>query len=347
VTPESRPTRGRASALRRAAVAPLLIGCALLGCGPEASETPASAALSSSTASAPFAPTRPAATRVMEPPILGLGDVAVAELAVVTPAGARVLPQHQKEVEGLWLLDREEDVQEVGAGRWLHRTRFRVRAREVGLHEWPAGSIEIENADGDAERIEVPALQFEVASTVAALPARDRPFGPLGVDARGGGFSAGSFAAGAAAAATCLALVGLARRRRAAKENDSSSAVGTAASPDVGIDLDEYTRREIERIRAGAGDDALVAANRASVLLRGYVEQRFRVEALHKTREQLAEIHVPLAAKRSWPELMRILRNLDELRFRPAHGAPSQSLASLEACLRDIETFAAARKPRG
>ena len=72
------------------------------------------------------------AVLVLEPPTLGVGEVGLVGLAVVTPPGHAVRPvEPPPQVAGLWLLGSEALEVEKRASRWVHHTRFRFHAREA------------------------------------------------------------------------------------------------------------------------------------------------------------------------------------------------------------------------
>ena len=130
-------TGGRA----RTPCALLLLG--VLSCGAPGEDGSASDATTSPLAAVPT--TR--ATLVMEPAVLTIGGVADLEIALVTPPGQRLLPIKVPALQGLWLLENELLPVERGNGRWIHRSRLRVRAREVGSFRWPALSVGIEDVE--------------------------------------------------------------------------------------------------------------------------------------------------------------------------------------------------------
>ncbi|MEE8581852.1 MAG: hypothetical protein V3T33_09710, partial [Myxococcota bacterium] len=133
--------------------------------------------VSEDVANSPSAPVSPRATLVLEPSVLRLGELADLEIIVVTPPEHRVLPISPPEIPGLWVVDREDLPTHFGASRWVHRTRLRVRARELGLHHWPTSSVLIETSDGKRSTLELGARDIEVVSTLSNFPERITPFG--------------------------------------------------------------------------------------------------------------------------------------------------------------------------
>jgi hypothetical protein len=273
----------------------------------------------------PAAPPAPQAAVVIEPPALRVGDVATVEVAVVTPPGHALRPLAPPDAAALgplWLLDAEALPVEKQGQRWTHRTRLRVRAREVGTGTWPALALELVGPEGARTRLETEPRPFEVVSVLPSFPDRVAPF-PLRRPERGApGLSPLAAAAGGAGAAlAAVAAVALARRTRrraAARAALAADAVARAAAAPWQEALAEL---------AGAADAADTdwrgAADRCSGTLRRYAARRwgFAIECL--TTEELATLTPPFALALRWPAALAWLRELDALRFRPlaADGA--------------------------
>jgi hypothetical protein len=169
----------------------------------------------------PGAPVEPRAAWLLDPPQVRVGDVAMLERLVVTPPGWTVVPfQPAQAPAGFWLLDAEALPPERLASRWLHRTRLRIRARELGRFEWPAGTAEVEAPDGEKLRLALDAHPLEVVSLLSETPDRLTPFGVR--PARGAGaIAAGGGCAGAFGSLAALGVILLvARAARAARPRE-------------------------------------------------------------------------------------------------------------------------------
>jgi hypothetical protein len=307
---------------RRRALAALALAAAGLGwaCGepqPEA-EPP------------PPAPVSVRGAVLVEPPRLAIGEVAVVEVAVVTPPDHRVRPIAPPEaIPGLWLLDVETPPASRESGRWVHRTRFRVRARQIGSFTWPAQEVQVERPDGGSLAVSLEERPIEVESVAREMPGRAEPFGLRGPPeraARPGGFW-GPALFGAFAALAAVGLVHLVRRERA-----GAPLVEAGAAPHGGIPGGEW--HEAVASLAAAGEDAerspAEAADRVSAALRGFVTRRFGLRADALTSEELAGTTPPFAMTTRWPALVALLARLDALRFR---AAPEPDAADeLRAC---------------
>ena len=104
-------------------------------------------------------PVRSRANAILEPPTVKIGDVAILEIAVVTPPGHVVRPfAAPKDTEGFWVLDSEILPVHKEPQRWVHRTQLRLRARAVGRFEWPAATVEVEVPDGGVDALTTDAL---------------------------------------------------------------------------------------------------------------------------------------------------------------------------------------------
>ena len=178
----------------------------------------------------------PRATLVLEPPRIGVGQVAELELAVVTPPGHTPRPfSPPSELPGLWLLGADRLPVEKQATRWVHRTRLRVRARASGRFVWPASTLEVEAPDGSVSALAIAEVPIEVVSILSDYPDRFTTFGVRRPPpaARRSGSVWGPAAAGALAALAGVGLVALARRRRGSAQHapaapGAARAVGTA-----------------------------------------------------------------------------------------------------------------------
>jgi hypothetical protein len=95
------------------------------------------------------------------------------------------------------------------------------------------------------------------------------------------------------------------------------------------------------------------AANVGARLLRVYMSRRFGSATQAATTLEL-ERHAPSLAERSlWPDFLRILHNLDDVRFRPkaaSHGPGAGSRADsgrIRSALEDSRALVEASQPQG
>lgn len=278
----------------------------------------ASACREAPPAERPTAPLEPRATLMLEPPQLGVGQVATLELAVVTPPGHAPRPfTPPPEVAGLWILDVETLPPERQPARWLHRTRIRVRAREAGSFRWPGPSLEVEAPDGSLRELRSDALPIEVHSILPEYPDRLVPFGVRAPPA----LAPAPWAPAAAGALAALALVGLgalARRRLRATPQESASAPPPGAPPW------QRARDDLADVRRLATNAPFPAAHALSLALRRYAARRFGAVTRSRTGPELARATPPFALTSRWPSLVGMLAALDELRFRPEQDAPTR-----------------------
>jgi hypothetical protein len=292
-------------------------------------------------------PPAPRAALLLEPPRIGVGQVAELELAVVTPPGFVPRPWAPPgELPGIWVLASQALPVEKEPARWIHRTRVRLRAQALGTHVWPGGSVELVGPGGEEARADYAELPLEVASIVPELPGRGAPFG-VRVPALGDVGPRpvwGPAAAGALAALACVGLVALARRRRRAAREPAAAPAAPTPPPWQLAAAELAAARE----RAGRGE-RFAAAHAAARALRSYAERRFGAEALARTSEELACARPPFAATSRWPALVALLRELDALRFLPEHDAAAREAlgARLEALLAGAEAFVADSTPDG
>jgi hypothetical protein len=293
-----------------ALVLPLLwMGCGWLSC--EVTTRPAPPP-----AGAPAASLRGAV--VIEPPQLGAGDVAEVEIVVVTPPGHRLRPVRPPEsVPGFWILDAEALPVEASAGRSVHRTRLRARAREPGRFVWPAMTVEVETPEASVVRLELEERPVEVGSVALDFPGRVEPFplrAPEAGDARPGGLLL-AMTGGAALALLAVGLVAAARRRRGGRQTASEPALRAGEPPPA-------WREALAQLELAAGlvaSDPEEAADAAARALRRLLGRRFAV-AGSLTSPELRALAPPLGLDRHWDSSGAILAELDELRFGPRAG---------------------------
>jgi len=292
------------------------------------------------------APPSARATLVFEPAKLSIGEVTVAELAVVTPLGHALAPVAPVELPGLWLLGVRALPVESDGQRLTHRTEFRVRPRELGTHEWPAMTLRVEGPDGGVETLELPASAFEVASVADRFARREEPFGlqAPAIGEGGAGFGLG-LAAGLGFSAAC-ALLAFGVRRAVGARRDAAQAEALASREAAPAGLREWSERELGLALEALEREPREAASAGAHLLRVYMSRRFGGNPLAATTEELEAETPSLAVRALWPDFVRILHNLDDVRFRPAGSAgESVGRARIRRALEDSLRLVAASLP--
>lgn len=278
------------------------------------------------------APAESRATLVLEPPVVAVGDMAGLDLTVVTRPGAALLPfELPASLDGFLVVEREPLVVVKEPARWLHRTRLQLRAIEVGSFAFPAGSVEVEGADGGTAVLHYDALPLEVVS-VLGTHRRQNPYGirllPLDdlFDAEGRG-SVGAFVAGALLALASVGVALLVRRRGALR-------AARAEPPAPGPPAWESARAELAGARALLSGDPREALDRASRALRRYAVRRFGGDASVRTTPELEGAQPPFTLTTRWSRFVALLAGLDAARF-PARTDPEQA----SALLAEVEAF--------
>jgi hypothetical protein len=279
----------------------------------------------------PVAPTTTRAVWVLEPSRIAVGDVAVIELAAVTPPGHTVKPlEPPNELPGFWVLDSEAMPVLKEPSRWVHRTRLRVRARAVGRFVWPGDILQVEAPDGTLDPLVVKSLPLEVVSELAEHPERLAPYDLR--DVREPAVGARTLwlatAGGAAGALACVFVAARVRRRLRTGEAPGH---GVASAPREPPWI--YARAALDRADAVSSEDPLAAAHAVAGALRRYAAARFGADAPARTTEELENAAPPFAAASRWPAFLAILRGLDEFRFRPPvdRSAVTERLRTLAA----------------
>jgi len=303
----------------------MLLASALLVCAEEPPSVPP-----------PAAPASARASLLLEPQRIGIGQVGEVELVIVTAPNHTPRPwSPPSEVEGVWLLGSEALPAEKSAARWVHRTRFRLRPRQVGGFVWPGGSLPVEAPDGSTELVEWEELAVEVPSLIPEYPGRTTPFGARPVAPIAAAAPVwGPAAAGALFTLACVGLVALARRRRRA---------GAAAAPPAGPAQTapwQRARAEFDTADAQTEERPFDAAHTTARALRRYMESRFGAAAAGRTTEELSRATPPFAVTSRWPAFVSILEGLDAFRFRP----DSEPAARASAHARAAELLDEARR---
>jgi hypothetical protein len=276
-------------------------------------------------------PARSRITALLEPPTLGIGQVAQLEVTVVTPP--EHLPQNYQppdEVPGFWILASETLAPEIDANRRIHRTRFRIRARETGSFHWPGGSVEVEVPDAESEVLILEPLPLEVTSVFPNYPDRVAPFGlpePLKREPASGRLFWAGAAVGVSSTMASLGLVWLARRRR--RTVDAAPPPIAPADPPW-----EAALHALQAARLEIDEHPFNACQAIAGTLRRYMAQRYGADVNPRTTEELERAMPPFAATSRWPGFVAILRRLDALRFEPDGGdSASARSRSLEVWL--------------
>ena len=276
------------------------------------------------------APAQVRATLVLEPPVVGVGQVADLVLGVVTPPGRSVRPfDPPSEIPGFVVIEREPQGIARERARWVHRTRLRLRAVEVGRFAFPAGAVEVVAAEGAVETISFEALPLEVVSVMGEHPARASPYGvrllPLSRVSRGG--LLGAFGAGAAFTLATIGLLLLARRRLAAPIEGAGPPSEVAAP----VPVWEQARDELIAARSALAGDPAAALDAAALALRRYAVRRFGGDANVRTTQELEVSTPPFTLTTRWSRFVALLGDIDAARFpRPSRETPGAAAALLD-----------------
>lgn len=273
---------------------------------------------------------------VIEPPELSIGDTATVEIAVVTPPDHRLEPPATPEsAPGLWILSAEQLPTEREAGHWVHRARFRVRARTTGEIAWPAQIVFVVAPNGERVPVSLAERPLRVVDVSREFPDRVEPFswrGPREPGRARDFLLPAAFGAAAALAALALALF-VRRARSAGRESAAAQAAEAPASPA------REAEAALEAAAARIDEDPIAAADAASVALRLYVLRHTGAPAHVSTTEELRGMAPPFRLARRWPELLRLLAHLDSARFRAGALATAAGREALRAELLAAEAL--------
>jgi hypothetical protein len=282
--------------------------------------------------SRPVLPAQLGATLVIEPPRIEVGDPFEVEIAVVTPPEHAVAPAPvPKAIDGLWILHAERPVVERQPGRWVHRQRFRARARATGELVWPALELGVEGPDGEKSAVRVPARPFVVSSLLDEQPERRGFFSYRAPRDEAAG-ARGPWLPALFGALFALGGVGLfawVRHARAAAA--AARALAAAPVPGGGASAALEALR-----RAGTSVDPVRAADLAAAALRDWAAERSRTPGLRAaTAEELASRPAPFLIATRWAAFVALVGELDALRFPPP---PPDAAASIrDAIVRAAE----------
>jgi hypothetical protein len=277
-----------------------------------------------------LAPAQARAALVLEPPQVAVGDVADVMLTVVTRPGTQVAPvETPPPIAGFWWVEREDEQVMKEPERWLHNTRLRIRAVEVGNFEFPGGRVKATSAEGAEEEIAYAPLAIEVVSSLGAESAQRVPFGLRRLPgARVGAFGAAlAFGAGVVTALGVVGVVALARRRPAPR--------GDEAKPDPGPPPWETARARLATAEAQLASDPRAALDAVAHALRSFAASRYGADAEARTHEELLAIAPPFLMTTRWPRFVALLRDLDRGRF-PAQASDARAAKELLAAAREF-----------
>ena len=272
----------------------------------------------------PPAPASLRGTIVMEPPRIGIGETAIVEVAVISPPGHRVAPVPTPErVEGFSILGAEAPRIERRASRWIHRTRFQIRARQTGSFAWPALRLEVEAPDGTRSAVEIAERPLLVQEVSREFPGR-QVFFPVRTPAPER-WTGGALVPAAVGALVALSGVGLFALLRRVRGRD-------AEATDTGVEEDTTPWRASRAALATASElvvrDPCRGADMASGALRLYLSQRVHTAAIARTTEELEATEPPYALADRWPDLLALLRSLDGVRFLPVDAERREQAAT-------------------
>ncbi len=293
----------------------------------------------------PPAVSGPAATTILEPPRLEIGETAAIDVAVAVPPGAKVGPvETPRETPGLWVLAVSGPTVERTPEREVHRTRFRVRAKETGDFAWPASRVSIDLANGTEQVLDVPARPFRVHTVAHDVPDQLTFFSyrspALLGEERGGGGVLLPALVGAALALAGVGLVGWVRRARRVRD-----------APPAEPAPSQVPWRSAQAALAAAAEvaesDLPRAADMASAALRVFVDHRFHTRTTRATSEELRASEAPFLLTTRWERLLELLERFDALRFPPPAANGGADPGRLRAAVEDAQAFVRDATPRG
>ena len=123
-------------------------------------------------------PALPHATAELLAARIRIADQPEIALEVTTKPDQRVLPIEPPDaIAGFELLDWRALPIVREPGRWHHRFRVRLRAREIGAFVWPALRIAVAAPGGGSIEVALPPIPLRVDSILGEHPHRTEPFG--------------------------------------------------------------------------------------------------------------------------------------------------------------------------
>jgi hypothetical protein len=281
--------------------------------------------------------TRPEASLRIEPPRLRAGDAVTVEISLRTPPDQHPAPWTPPELDDVWILDVGSPEVRREPGQWLHVWSVRLRPRTLGVLRWPDTTLAVVDAADRTIEVPLAGRTFEVVAPPPVFAERDGPYGMLrpepetrgpGWPAVAFGFALGAVFAGAAA--------WLWRQRRPA-ERGTTDSEDLPAAP-AHRDLFEWAERELAAADRALADAPREGARRAALTLRAFVARRFDLGVRTRTTPELAAGEPPFAARSRWPWFLRLLRDLDDLRFRRGTAGSSRKETTRRAAAAIEET---------
>ncbi len=290
------------------------------------------------------APATPQAITIMEPPRFEIGETAVVDVAISVPPGSRVTALGvPEETPGLWVLDAVGPTVEQQAGRDVHRTRFRVRARATGTFAWPGSSILAFTPEGEEFRLTLAPRPFRVSTVSDEVPGKRTFFSyrePSALRSGGdGGNALVSGLIGALLAYASVALLVFVRRTR-----NASAAPVDAPTPAAPW---RATQAALAAANEIAEEDPTRAADMASGALRHYIDGRFGTDTTRATTEELRRLAAPFLLTTRWEKLMAVLEGLDQERFPPVQQDRAAQTAALREVIARAQDWVSDAAPRG
>ena len=227
-------------------------------------------------------------------------------------------PRRPEAVAGLWILAAEQPPPEREPGRWVHRARFRVRARaRPGRSCGPRRSPSWTTPNGRARpgrrspRVRCAWSRCRASSPTGPSPS---PFRASAEPRRARAASCSRLRSAPRSALAALALAAFVRRARSARRDAERGCAGGGRAPHARA---RGARRALD---AAGGAHRRRPGRRGGRRLRRAPRATSRAAPAHaadvSTTEELAALPPPFLLARHWPELLRLLRALDAARFR-------------------------------
>ena len=252
---------------------------------------------------------------VLEPGSIRAGDTAELEIVVATPPDHVLRPVAlPASVPGFWILGAEPLPVEKGDGRWIHRIRVKIRARDLGQFVWPEQPLEIEAPGGSVQRLVLEGRPLEVVSVQPEFPGRNAPFGMREPASTPPGLSSAplaavvGFAAGLASVGTVLLLQRARRKPRTKVEDPAGNRMGVLA-PDF------LAREALAAAALRAEASPIEAADAAAAALRRWGGARCGADLAALTTPEIAAKALASGGAGDWHGIALALGALDDARF--------------------------------
>lgn len=296
----------------------------------------------------PVAPVavRPEAALRIEPSAVRPGDLATLEISVRTPPDHHLAPWRPPEVADLWILGVEALPVERRGSQWIHELRVRLRPRALGVLHWPESELVVVDALDRETRVPLAGIDLEVQ---ASSPLPSEQSGPYGMLHPEPAADRPSPLAALVWLALGAGLAGFARPLWRRWRSGKASPTGRAGSAPPTGDLFDWALRELDAAAARADAEPLDAARRAARALRAFVARRYEADVLARTTPELAEVSPPFGARSRWPTFVRLLRDLDDLRFRTdlAASIPAELCGRARRSVVECRRFVDEARPDG